>query len=846
MTVSVSNTNLSDSFNTWRLNTNYVATVLSNNVVTVSRAGSADRGGVAIGNGHIVGTFSAESLRTPLIKSGNTTNDGGWVVIASNTSINATSFSVTANTTFHGNVNFTTSGSDRIILGDISRIRLGGGSSGEFLKKTGGDVTEFASLTLRDIADLSTNSAHIILSGANSSFSDNGDSPSLIMTNGADKAYLFLASDATLGDSDVYLKLVDSVGDSAFVVADSSNTSAFSVTSDGVMTVASSITASGNVTTTGVTTSGNIAPSTDDSVDLGETDKRFKDLYLDGVGYIDELSIGTSAGQGVSTSLIPKTDSTSNLGSTTRKWSTIWGDTTNGGSGVFKTLGVSGSATSNGNLTVNGSTTLNDLTVRTGHSLVVSGNVASDLLPTLGAQYDLGSLARRWQFVYANNLIADNITANSDVTIDGNLTVLGTTLVGSGQSFEADDGIFLNISTVSFSANGDVTLGNDSTDTISMNGQVDTHIIPNAPLLSLGSASSKWRNAYFDGDISANNGTFSEDLTVTKDVDINGDLDVSGDIINDGTVIISSNGKMHANNAVKNGTLTSSMLANTMNLPSYGGYHGSANTIPIIRVNAQGQIVAISNTTVAGITGLTYTQSNNNIRVSSATGKTFDSTIGSASTTSGTGRGVASFDGGDFSVSSGHVSLKDATTGAVLSISGTTNEVEVSRTNGTVTVGLPDDVTVTSDLMVGGGVFITGNLVVSGTTSTINSETVNIADNKIVLNSNYSGSTPTEDAGIVVERGTKGNYEFIWDESAKGWSAGTRNISGNNFLGNATTANTLANTVEFSITGDVVLDDGLDNPTFNGSNGVQLNVRISNTSPSIIRVYDVDDTQVFP
>ena len=60
-------------------------------------------------------------------------------------------------------------------------------------------------------------------------------------------------------------------------------------------------------------------------------------------------------------------------------------------------------------------------------------------------------------------------------------------------------------------------------------------------------------------------------------------------------------------------------------------------------------------------------------------------------------KGIASFDSGDFSVSSGAVSLADSATGAVIAINGTTSEVDVSRSNGTVTVGLPDNV------VVGGG-----------------------------------------------------------------------------------------------------------------------------------------------
>ena len=41
MTVTIANTNLVDSFNTWRPNTNLAATTISNNVVTVTKTGAA-------------------------------------------------------------------------------------------------------------------------------------------------------------------------------------------------------------------------------------------------------------------------------------------------------------------------------------------------------------------------------------------------------------------------------------------------------------------------------------------------------------------------------------------------------------------------------------------------------------------------------------------------------------------------------------------------------------------------------------------------------------------------------------------------------------------------------------
>ena len=65
-------------------------------------------------------------------------------------------------------------------------------------------------------------------------------------------------------------------------------------------------------------------------------------------------------------------------------------------------------------------------------------------------------------------------------------------------------------------------------------------------------------------------------------------------------------------------------------------------------------------------------------------------------------------------------------------------------------------------------VVITGNLTVNGTTTSVNSNTVNIGDNIIVLNSDESG-TPSQDAGIEVERGTSTNVRFHFKESTDRW-----------------------------------------------------------------------------
>ena len=60
--------------------------------------------------------------------------------------------------------------------------------------------------------------------------------------------------------------------------------------------------------------------------------------------------------------------------------------------------------------------------------------------------------------------------------------------------------------------------------------------------------------------------------------------------------------------------------------------------------------------------------------------------------------------------------------GGTITFSGTANEVEVGESSGTITVGLPDDVTIGNNLTV------TGNLTVNGTTTTVNSTTIEITN----------------------------------------------------------------------------------------------------------------------
>lgn len=62
---------------------------------------------------------------------------------------------------------------------------------------------------------------------------------------------------------------------------------------------------------------------------------------------------------------------------------------------------------------------------------------------------------------------------------------------------------------------------------------------------------------------------------------------------------------------------------------------------------------------------------------------------------------------------------------------------------------------------------LTGNLTVQGTTTTLETDTLQVEDNIIVLN--YGQATPSLDAGIEIERGSGTNVRLQWDEANDIW-----------------------------------------------------------------------------
>jgi len=79
-----------------------------------------------------------------------------------------------------------------------------------------------------------------------------------------------------------------------------------------------------------------------------------------------------------------------------------------------------------------------------------------------------------------------------------------------------------------------------------------------------------------------------------------------------------------------------------------------------------------------------------------------------------------------------------------------------------------------ADQTFGTNVVVTGNLTVNGTTFTVNTTTVEVEDNLLIINNGEIGAGVTGGlAGIEVDRGSATNYQFLFDESDDRFKVGT-------------------------------------------------------------------------
>ena len=208
------------------------------------------------------------------------------------------------------------------------------------------------------------------------------------------------------------------------------------------------------VTIAAISNTNIIAPKATNTVDLGTSTLQFKNIYVDGVGYIDDIDAETISSSG-------NTDVGGLL--------TVTGNATVGGTfgvtglstlaslGVTTTLtvggsvGITGATIMSGNLTVNGNTVIGNAASDT---VTVTADVASNLIPSADSTYDLGATGSEWRDLYIDGtakidaLEAD--TANIDGgSVDGTSIGAGTPSSGSFAGLTATGTVNLSGATVS-------------------------------------------------------------------------------------------------------------------------------------------------------------------------------------------------------------------------------------------------------------------------------------------------------------------------------------------------------------------------------------------------------------
>ena len=112
-----------------------------------------------------------------------------------------------------------------------------------------------------------------------------------------------------------------------------------------------------------------------------------------------------------------------------------------------------------------------------------------------------------------------------------------------------------------------------------------------------------------------------------------------------------------------------------------------------------------------------------------------------------------------------------------------------------------------TSLSVAGDATITGDLTVNGTTTTVSTTNTVVSDSLLELGNGTSG-TPSNDAGIVIERGSADNAFIGYDESDDKFKVGTGSFTGSS-TGNLTVATgTLVANIEGNVTGNVTGSSG--------------------------------------
>ena len=333
---------------------------------------------------------------------------------------------------------------------------------------------------------------------------------------------------------------------------------------------------------------------------------------------------------------------------------------------------------------------------------------------------------------------------------------------------------------------GNITIGDADTDSIQLDGELTSNIVPDVnDTYDLGTATKAWRDLFISESVQFTGASTENELRIPGNMAVS--LNVT-DGANDLLVVNSSTGVNRIEVlALQVGT--------------------AAGTTTVDRILDEDDMVSDSNVGLAtqqsikayvdnsvGNVDLNFTDGTTTGTVNLST-QNF-SLLGTANEIETTALNQSLTIGlpNDVTIGNNLTITTNGSTGGTFAIgtSGTTTTTFQVGTDLTVNndatitndLGVGVDLTVGQDLIVTRDATINGDLTVSGTTTYINTTTLNIGDNIITLNADINNLTaPTEDAGIEVKRGSAATVSFVWDETADKWTAGNETIEAGLFEG---------------------------------------------------------------
>jgi hypothetical protein len=264
--------------------------------------------------------------------------------------------------------------------------------------------------------------------------------------------------------------------------------------------------------------------------------------------------------------------------------------------------------------------------------------------------------------------------------------------------------------------------------------------------------------------------------------------DTTGDYLSN---VVPGTGLTGSNFGTEGATPTISLASTSVTAGSYGG----TTQIPTFVVDQQGRLTSAANVSIS--TDL------------SLVGDTGTDTLSLASET------LAIKGGTGISTSVASNAFTIVNTG-VTSLTGTTNEITVSAANGSVQIGLPDDVTVARNLTVEGNLYVTGNVVAFPVENfVVEDSLIQLANNNIsadVVDIGFYGSYNNdggehEHAGLFRDASDSGKFKLFQGLQGQDNLTSIVNVTGTGYSIATLVANLTGGTVS-GLAANITVSDG--------------------------------------